>query len=148
MSKKGSAEKTIRNIRRKTRRLYSSEEKIRIVARHQSVFQKIREYQQSLRRRQYPHHLLRVSIRHLLHRSNIEMKMVDHIFDFCVFGGVVPSRHRSDEHHLVNFKFVGYWASVSTFLVIDFELHGSVMSVCSNFLEPTATSSITGFFNS
>ncbi len=31
MSKKGSAEKTIRNIRRKTRRLYSSEEKIRIV---------------------------------------------------------------------------------------------------------------------
>jgi transposase len=30
MSKKGSAEKTIRNIRRKTRRLYSSEEKIRI----------------------------------------------------------------------------------------------------------------------
>ena len=31
MSKKDSAEKTIRNIRRKTRRLYSSEEKIRIV---------------------------------------------------------------------------------------------------------------------
>ena len=31
MSKKGSAEKTIRNIHRKTRRLYSSEEKIRIV---------------------------------------------------------------------------------------------------------------------
>ena len=31
MSKKGSAEKTIRNIRRKTRRLYSSEEKIRFV---------------------------------------------------------------------------------------------------------------------
>ena len=31
MSKKGSAEKTTRNIRRKTRRLYSSEEKIRIV---------------------------------------------------------------------------------------------------------------------
>ncbi|MFP6708783.1 MAG: transposase [Alphaproteobacteria bacterium] len=31
MSKKGSAEKTIRNIRRKTGRLYSSEEKIRIV---------------------------------------------------------------------------------------------------------------------
>jgi transposase len=31
MSKEGSAEKTIRNIRRKTRRLYSSEEKIRIV---------------------------------------------------------------------------------------------------------------------
>ena len=31
MSKKGSAEKTIRNIRRKTRRLHSSEEKIRIV---------------------------------------------------------------------------------------------------------------------
>ena len=31
MSKKGSAEKTIQNIRRKTRRLYSSEEKIRIV---------------------------------------------------------------------------------------------------------------------
>jgi len=31
MSEKGSAEKTIRNIRRKTRRLYSSEEKIRIV---------------------------------------------------------------------------------------------------------------------
>ena len=31
MSKKGSAEKTIRNIRGKTRRLYSSEEKIRIV---------------------------------------------------------------------------------------------------------------------
>ena len=31
MSKKGSAEKTIRNIRRKTCRLYSSEEKIRIV---------------------------------------------------------------------------------------------------------------------
>jgi len=31
MSKKDSAEKTIRNIRRKTRRLHSSEEKIRIV---------------------------------------------------------------------------------------------------------------------
>ena len=31
MSKKDSAEKTIRNIRRKTRRLYSSEEKIRIL---------------------------------------------------------------------------------------------------------------------
>jgi transposase len=31
MSKKDSAEKAIRNIRRKTRRLYSSEEKIRIV---------------------------------------------------------------------------------------------------------------------
>ena len=31
MSKEGSAEKTTRNIRRKTRRLYSSEEKIRIV---------------------------------------------------------------------------------------------------------------------
>ena len=31
MSKKDSAEKTIRNIRRKTGRLYSSEEKIRIV---------------------------------------------------------------------------------------------------------------------
>jgi transposase len=31
MSKKDSAEKTIRNIRRKTRRLYSSEEKLRIV---------------------------------------------------------------------------------------------------------------------
>ena len=31
MSKKGSSEKTIRNIRRKTRRLYSSEEKICIV---------------------------------------------------------------------------------------------------------------------
>ena len=31
MSKKGSAEKTIRNIRCKIRRLYSSEEKIRIV---------------------------------------------------------------------------------------------------------------------
>jgi len=31
MSKKGSAEKTTRNIRRKTGRLYSSEEKIRIV---------------------------------------------------------------------------------------------------------------------
>ena len=31
MSKKDSAEKTIRNIRRKTRRHYSSEEKIRIV---------------------------------------------------------------------------------------------------------------------
>ena len=31
MSKKDPAEKAIRNIRRKTRRLYSSEEKIRIV---------------------------------------------------------------------------------------------------------------------
>jgi transposase len=31
MSKKDSAEKAIRDIRRKTRRLYSSEEKIRIV---------------------------------------------------------------------------------------------------------------------